>query len=373
MAPPGNQAANGEHKHHAYSTEGLLLLDKYPNVLLSHRLRLSHDGRFTLNFIAPSPILIFNGSLLGSSERGMDWKKLLRTITASVDEELRLRNAYLVAENRILRQQINSRVQLTDGDRRTLTELGQKLGRQALEEIATVAKADTILAWHHKFVTQTVAPSALPKSVGRPRVDQEIESLVVQMARENCSWGYDRIVGALLNLGYTISDQTVGNILKRHGIPPAPERKKTMRWSEFIRMHMDVLGATDFFLGTVWSRLKLVLSFLLVFVHVDAHTGSLTDRAASLTAWCAHWYTDVTRWIGAVREHVLAWQLGCGYPARRPLLSACEIQDHHKALPGSRGKVILLPGMPPRPIRDGPARYPLRVNRLLRDDHCVAA
>jgi len=303
----------------------------------------------------------------------MDWKKLLGTITTSVDEEIRLRNAYLVAENRILRQQINGRVQLTDGDRRTLAELGQKTGRQALEEIATVAKAATILAWHRKCVNQTVATSVPHKSVGRPHVDQEIESLVVQMAQENRSWGYDRIVGALLNLGYTISDQTVGNSLKRHGIPPAPERKKTMRWSEFIRMHMEVLGATDFFRGTVWSRLKLVLSFLLVFVHVDSHTGYLTDMAASLTTWCAHWYTDVARWICAVIEHVLTRLRGCGHSARRPLLSACEIPDHHKALPGSREEVILLPVMPPRPRRDGPARYPARVNRLLRDDHCEAA
>jgi hypothetical protein len=303
----------------------------------------------------------------------MDWKKLLGTITAPVDEEIRLRNAYLVIENRMLRQQITSRVQLTDGDRRILAELGQKLGRQGLEEIATVAKADTILAWHHKCVTPTVAPSAPHKSVGRPRVDQEIESLVVQMAWENRSWGYDRIVGALRNLGYTISDQTVGNILKRHSIPPAPERKKTVRWSEFIRMHMDVLSATDFFLGTVWSRLKLVLSFLLVFVQVNAHTGSLTDMAASLTTWCAYWYTDVARWIGAVRKHVLAWLLGCGHAARRPLLSAGETHNHHKALPGSKGEVILLPLLPPRPIRDGPVRYPSRVNRLLRNDHCEAA
>ncbi len=220
---------------------------------------------------------------------------------------------------------------------------------------------------------QTVATSVPHKSVGRPHVDQEIESLVVQMAQENRSWGYDRIVGALLNLGYTISDQTVGNSLKRHGIPPAPERKKTMRWSEFIRMHMEVLGATDFFRGTVWSRLKLVLSFLLVFVHVDSHTGYLTDMAASLTTWCAHWYTDVARWICAVIEHVLTRLRGCGHSARRPLLSACEIPDHHKALPGSREEVILLPVMPPRPRRDGPARYPARVNRLLRDDHCEAA
>ena len=73
-------------------------------MLLSHRLRLCHDGRFALHFIAPSPILICNGSLLGRSERGMGWKKLLGTITASVDEEIRLRNAYLVAENHVLRQ-----------------------------------------------------------------------------------------------------------------------------------------------------------------------------------------------------------------------------------------------------------------------------
>jgi putative transposase len=67
------------------------------------------------------------------------------------------------------------------------------------------------------------------------------------MAQENRSWGYDRIVGALTNLGYTFSDQTVGNIIECRGIPPAPERKTTITWKEFIRMHMDVLVATDFF------------------------------------------------------------------------------------------------------------------------------
>ena len=84
-------------------------------------------------------------------------------------------------------------------------------------------------------------------------IDQEMEALVVRMARENRSWGYDRIVGALANLGYTISDQTVGNILKRHGIPPAPVRKTTTTWIEFIRTHLDVLVATDFFTAEVWT------------------------------------------------------------------------------------------------------------------------
>ena len=70
----------------------------------------------------------------------MDWKKLLESITAPVDEELRLRNAYLVAENRVLRQQVRGRVQLTNSDRQALAELGMKLGKKALEEIATVVQ-----------------------------------------------------------------------------------------------------------------------------------------------------------------------------------------------------------------------------------------
>jgi hypothetical protein len=188
----------------------------------------------------------------------MDWKKLLGSITASVDEELRLRNAYLAAENRILRQQICGRVPLTDSDRKALADIGKKLGRQALTEIATVAKPDTILAWHRKRMDQQTVRAQEPQAVGRPRIAKELEDLVMRMARENRSWGYNRIVGALANLGYTISDQTVGNILKRHGIPPAPERKQTVTWREFIRFHMAVLGATDFFTREVWGRLRLV-------------------------------------------------------------------------------------------------------------------
>jgi putative transposase len=76
-------------------------------------------------------------------------------------------------------------------------------------------------------VAQKFDGSQQHKALGRPQVNQELEALVVRMAQENRSWGYDRIAGALHHLGYTISDQTVDNILKRHGIPPAPERKKT--------------------------------------------------------------------------------------------------------------------------------------------------
>jgi hypothetical protein len=63
----------------------------------------------------------------------------------------------------------------------------------------------------------------------------------------NSGWGYDRIVGALANLGHPLSDQTVGNILRRHDIAPAPKRSQTTTWQDFIRRHMDVLAGTDFF------------------------------------------------------------------------------------------------------------------------------
>jgi transposase len=121
------------------------------------------------------------------------------------------------------------------------------LSEQALEEVANIVKPDTILAWHRKLVAEKFDGSEQRKSVGRPRVDKELEDLIIQMAKENRSWGYDRIAGALAELGYEVSDQTVGNILKRWGLPTAPDRQKTTTWRDFIRTHMEMLWATDFF------------------------------------------------------------------------------------------------------------------------------
>jgi putative transposase len=84
----------------------------------------------------------------------MDWKTLLAYITGTVDQALLVRNEYLVTENRILRHQIKGRIHLSDGERKTLAEIGQKLGKQALEEVAKIVKPDTILAWHRKLVAK---------------------------------------------------------------------------------------------------------------------------------------------------------------------------------------------------------------------------
>jgi putative transposase len=104
----------------------------------------------------------------------MDWKQLLAYITGSVDQALLLRNKYLVTENRILRRQIIGRVQLTDGERKTLAEIGKKLGKQALEEVASVVTPDTILAWHRKLVAQKFDGSQQRKAAGRPPIGLNI-------------------------------------------------------------------------------------------------------------------------------------------------------------------------------------------------------
>ena len=98
----------------------------------------------------------------------MDWKQLLAYITGTVDQELLLRNEYLVTENRILRDQLKGRIQLSDGERKALAEIGQKLGKKALAEVATIVKPDTILGWHRKLVAQKFDGSTQRKTPGRP-------------------------------------------------------------------------------------------------------------------------------------------------------------------------------------------------------------
>src|SRR5712664_4428083 len=105
----------------------------------------------------------------------MGWKTLLAYITGSVDQELLLRNEYLVTENRILRHQITGRVRLSDGERTTLAEIGKKLSKQTLAEVASIVTPDTILAWHRKLVTQKFDGSHQRKATGRPTINKALE------------------------------------------------------------------------------------------------------------------------------------------------------------------------------------------------------
>ena len=139
-------------------------------------------------------------------------------MTGLVNQELLLQVEYLAAENRILRGHAPARLRLSDAERAILGEIGKRLGRKGLVKVAQVAKPETILGWWRKLVAQKFDGSKHRSYPGRPKIDPEIQHLVVQMARENSGWGYDRIAGALANLGHNVSDQTVGNVLRRHGM-----------------------------------------------------------------------------------------------------------------------------------------------------------
>jgi hypothetical protein len=187
---------------------------------------------------------------------------------------------YLLAENRILKSQLNGhRLQLTDDQRRRLAVRAKKLGRACLEEIATLVTPDTLLRWHRILIARKWTYSH--KGPGRPAISEEIERLIIQMARENQDWGYVRIQGALANVGYVICSTTVANVLKRHGIEPAPERQKHTTWNSFLKTHWELLAATDFFTVEVWSMRGLVTYYVLFTIHLASrrvHVAGITTN-----------------------------------------------------------------------------------------------
>ena len=190
--------------------------------------------------------------------RNSRWLRLLAYVTGSVNQELLLRNDCLAAENRISRAKLPLRLRLFNPEPTTLAEIGKRLGRKALREVACVAKPETILAWYRRLVAQKFDGSKHRQYPGRPPVSSEVEALVVKMARENSGWGYDRIVGALANLNHQLSDQMVKNILRRHGIASAPKRSQVTTWQDFLATHMNVLAGCDFFTVEVLSWRGLV-------------------------------------------------------------------------------------------------------------------
>jgi len=175
--------------------------------------------------------------------------------------------AYLIEENRVLKEQLESggrRLRFTDDQRCRLAAKGKPLGRKVLRQIATIVTPDTILAWHRKLIA---AKWTYPrKRVGRPGVMKEIRELTIRMAEENPSWGYARIQGALKHLDHRVARSTIAKVLKEHGIKPSPDRP--MSWRTFVRSHAHLIAAADFFTTEVWTARGLVRYFTLFVIDV---------------------------------------------------------------------------------------------------------
>ena len=206
--------------------------------------------------------------------------------------------AYLQEENRLLKAQLGGRrLHLTDTERRRLAALAHPLGRARLTQVATLVTPDTLLRWYERLSAQKFDGSQHRRQLGRPRVAEEVEQLVMRMAEENPTWGYRRIQGALANLGHRIDKITVRNILRRHHLEPAPQRRKAgMSWAQFLKLHWDVLAATDFFTVEVATWHGLVTYYILFVMELSTRrvqiAGITPHPSAAFMQQCARQLTD---------------------------------------------------------------------------------
>ena len=205
---------------------------------------------------------------------------------------------YLLAENRVLKAHLGGRrLRLTDTERRRLAALAHPIGRTHLKAMATLVTPDTLMRWYRQLMARKFDGSQHRQRLGRPPVAEEVEQLTVQMAEENPRWGYRRIQGALANLGHRIDAITVRNILRRHHMEPAPQRRKAgMSWTQFLKMHWEVLAATDFFTVEVATWHGLVTYYVLVVMELATRrvqvAGITPHPTAAFMQQCARQLTD---------------------------------------------------------------------------------
>ncbi len=185
-------------------------------------------------------------------------------------------NKYLRTENAFLKEKFGKkRILLTNEQRRRLAVKSKILGRKKIEQFGLLFTPDTTLRWHRQLVAQKWDYSdRKEKKSGRPRTRQVIVDLTVKFAKENPSWGYDRISGALSNISYHICDSTIGSILKAHGPEPAPARKRTGSRGIFLKAHWDVMASIDFTTVEVWTKGGLTTLYLLFVMERKTHRAN---------------------------------------------------------------------------------------------------
>jgi transposase InsO family protein len=190
---------------------------------------------------------------------------LLLTIAGWMTRDHQRVTEYLLAENAVLREQLRGRrIIYTDGQRRRLATAAKKLGRKALRKLDTLVTPDTLMHWYCRLVANKY-DGTTGRGTSRPRRTPDIVELVLRMAKENATWGYTRLRGALFNLGHEVGRNTIKRILLEAGMEPAPERSKRTSWSDFLRAHWGAIAAMDFFTVEVVTWTGLV-RFHILFV-----------------------------------------------------------------------------------------------------------
>jgi len=168
--------------------------------------------------------------------------------------------AFLREENRVLKARLaGQRLRFDDGERRRLGELGHRLGRRVLADVATLVTPETILRWHRELVAR--------KWTYRAR-RARFAGHQAHLPTENPTWGYTRIQGALKHLGHRVGRSTIARVLRAEGIRPG--RQRPMTWQTFLRAHWPALVAADFFTTEVWTARGLVTYYVAFLLDVQS-------------------------------------------------------------------------------------------------------
>lgn len=208
-------------------------------------------------------------------------KFILLCLAGWINREQQAVIEYLQEEIRILKEIHGKPLRFNDRQRKRLASKAKKLRFSQLKEIANLVTPQTLHRWFRALVAKKY-DSSKKRRVGRPRTKNEIVELVVKMAMENQRWGYTRIRDAFDNLGHEISRDTVANILRDHGIEPAPERGPHTTWAEFLRRHWEVMAATDFFTVEIWSVTGIVRYQVLFVIRLatrEVHIAGISEES----------------------------------------------------------------------------------------------
>ena len=167
---------------------------------------------------------------------------LVVACAGAINQELHLLIELLNKEIQILKSYIGNNLKLKKDEKRLLDAMSRDLERRILRLSEHIVTIDSLRRWYRELIAITYST----KKRGRPRTTKNVEELVCKLATQNPHWGEDSIRDRIILLGFEITDRTVSNILKRNGIPPAPEREKTNDWDQFLEDHWPGLYAIDF-------------------------------------------------------------------------------------------------------------------------------
>ncbi len=223
---------------------------------------------------------------------------LLAKIKNLFNRELALQNDYLRQENKILRGKLGKRVPLDENERRLLVKYGLRI-KDHLDEVISIVRPETLLSWNRRMKKQKW--TFTQKRPVRPRKSDQTEKLVIRFAEDN-GWGYRRIAGEMKKLGHKLCAGTVRNILIKNGLPPAPQRKG-MSWRRFIKSHLDVAWAADFFTDEVWTLGGLVTFYTLFLIHLKTRRVHIAGCSANPdSAWVKQQARDFSMRLDDIDE-----------------------------------------------------------------------